>query len=162
MTEFWVINASPVILLAKVGLIEKVSSLPDSFVIPEPESVEIASVHEDAASRWLVNAGRQFVQQAVPELPELSRFDIGSGERSVISWAKAHPEFIAVLDDQEARVAARELGIKVLGTIGVVIRLKKAGLISEIKPHLLQIKSVGGYISDGLLREVLSSAGEEP
>ena len=162
MSESWVINASPVILLAKVGLIENVPSLADSFVIPEPVVTEILSVHDDAAAHWLTSAGKKFVQPSVPELAALSNFDIGLGERSVLSWAKAHSGFTVVLDDREARVAAHQLGLKVLGTVGVVIRLKRAGLISEMKPHLIEIRRVGGYISDELLREVLQSAGEQP
>jgi hypothetical protein len=36
VSESWVINASPVILLAKAGLMERVSSLAETFVVPEP------------------------------------------------------------------------------------------------------------------------------
>jgi predicted nucleic acid-binding protein len=50
----------------------------------------------------------------------------------------------------------------ILGTVGVVLRLKKAGLISEVKPYLLRIKSVGGYIDDALFREAVRRAGEQP
>ena len=52
--------------------------------------------------------------------------------------------------------------VLILGTVGVVLRLKKAGLISEVKPHLLKIKSEGGYIGDELFREALLRAGEQP
>ena len=161
MSKSWVINASPVILLAKAGLIGRVPSLTETFVIPEPVVQEIVGVHgEDAAARWLREAGKPFIRPAVVELPALSGSEIGAGERSVISWAAAHPGFLAVLDDHEARVIAQRLGVKVVGTVGVVLRLKQAGLISEVKSHLQQIKRVGGYISDGLLREALRRAGE--
>lgn len=161
MSESWVINASPVILLAKAGLMERVSLLADPFVIPQPVADEILGVRgEDAAARWLKEMGKPFIRPAVAELTELSGSEIGSGERSVISWAAAHRGFIAVLDDHEARVIAQRLGVRILGTVGVVLRLKQAGLISEAKPHLLHIKKVGGYIGDELLREALRRAGE--
>jgi predicted nucleic acid-binding protein len=162
VSESWVINASPVILLAKAGLMELVASPAEPFVVPEPVADEILGVRgEDAAARWLRENGKPFICPAVAELAELSGSGIGSGERSVISWAAAHRGFIAVLDDREARVIAQRLGIKILGTIGVVLRLKQAGLISEAKPHLMQIKMVGGYIGDELLREALRRAGEQ-
>src|ERR1017187_1697474 len=44
MSEPRVINALPVILLAKAGLMECVSSLAETFVIPEPVADEIFSV----------------------------------------------------------------------------------------------------------------------
>ena len=159
-SEFWVINASPVILLAKVGLIERVPSLAEKFVIPEPVVTEILT-RDDAAARWLNEAGKKFISPAVAELPELSDSEIGMGERSVISFAATHRGFIAVLDDNEARIIAQRLGIKIRGTVGVVLRLKKAGLISEAKSHLLKIKGAGGYISDELLAEALQIAGEK-
>ena len=162
MAESWVINASPVILLAKAGLVERVSSLADRLVVPRPVVEEILRVRDDAAALWLRAAGKQFVQPAVAELTELANSEIGSGERSVISWAAAHRGFIAVLDDREARGMAQRLGINVIGTVGVVLRLKKAGLVSDVKSHLLEIKKVGGFISDELLREALRSAGEQP
>jgi predicted nucleic acid-binding protein len=162
VSESWVINASPVILLAKVGLMELVPSLVESLVIPEPVVLEILSVRdEDAAVRWLTQAGKPFVRTVVAELSVLSGSEIGSGERAVISWAAAHRGFMAVLDDHEARVIAQRLGIRILGTVGVVLRLKAAGLVSEVKPHLLRIRSEGGYISEGLFREALLRAGEQ-
>ena len=162
MSEHWVINASPVILLAKVGLIGFVPSIVSSLVIPQPVVEEITSIRNDAASEWVHGNGRSFIQPAVAELEYLASTEIGEGERSVISWALAHSGFVAVLDDREARNIAQRLGVKVIGTVGVVLRLKKAGSISEVKPHLLKIREMGGYIGEGLFRESLLRAGEQP
>jgi uncharacterized protein len=163
VSDSWVINASPVILLAKAGLMERVSLLPATFVVPEPVVAEIAGArHDDAAARWLNGAGRQFVRPAVAEAPALAGSEIGSGERAVISWAVVHAGFIAVLDDREARIIAQRLGIRVLGTVGVVLRLKLAGQISDVKPHLVKIREAGGFVSDALFRDVLRRAGELP
>jgi hypothetical protein len=41
LSEAWVINASPVILLAKAGLMECVSSLAETFVVPKPVADEL-------------------------------------------------------------------------------------------------------------------------
>jgi predicted nucleic acid-binding protein len=160
--ESWVINASPIILLAKVGLIQHVPQLVETLVIPQPVVEEILSFRDkDAAAIFLEEAGQKFIQPAVAELKHLSSSGIGSGERAVISFATAHSGFIAVLDDLEARMIVHRLGIKTLGTVGVVLRLKKAGLISEAKSYLQQIRKVGGYMSDELFREALRQVGEQ-
>jgi predicted nucleic acid-binding protein len=57
-------------------------------------------------------------------------------------------------------MAAQRLGVKVLGTVGVVLRLKQAGVIPEAKTALLTIRNAGGYVSDALLREALQRVGE--
>jgi len=62
VSESRVINASPVILLAKAGLMERVSSLAETFAVPEPVTDEIFSVRgEDAAARWLKENGKPFI-----------------------------------------------------------------------------------------------------
>jgi predicted nucleic acid-binding protein len=161
VSDAWVINASPVILLAKAGLIEHVSTIANPLVVPQPVVLEINTPRkEDAAVRWLNSRGMQFIRPPAMELPALSDSGIGAGERSVISWAAANREFTAVLDDYEARVAAQRLGVKVLGTVGVVLRLKQSNLIPEAKSALMTIRNVGGYISDALLREALQRVGE--
>lgn len=162
MTEPWVINASPVILLAKVGLIERLPALANPLVIPEPAAREILAARDDAAARWVAGPGQTFVRSAAPELSQFAESGMGPGERAVISWAATHRGFLAVLDDREARLAAMQLGIKILGTVGVVLRLKRAGLIPEARAPLLQIRNAGGYIGEALLREALRSAGEHP
>lgn len=162
MPESWVINASPTILLAKAGLIELVPKLVSEFVIPQPVVLEILNVRgQDAAAQWLNTAGGKFARPAVAEFTTLAGSEIGPGERAVISWAAAHPGFVAVLDDLEARKMAQKLGIKIIGTVGVVLRLKKAGLILEAKTHLQTIRKAGGYISDQLFREALLQVGEK-
>jgi predicted nucleic acid-binding protein len=40
------------------------------------------------------------------------------------------------------------------------LRLKQAGLISEAKTKLQQIRKAGGYMSDDLFREALRQVGE--
>lgn len=161
MAEHWVINASPVILLAKADLIQFVPSVAQTLVVPEPVAAEIQQCREvDAAVKWLEEVGRKFVCAPAREIDQLSNTGIGPAERSVISWAAANPGFVAVLDDSEARIAARRAGIRVIGTVSVILELKRASLIPEIKPHLLEIRRVGGYISDELFQEALRRAGE--
>jgi predicted nucleic acid-binding protein len=163
VAESWVINASPTILLAKAGLMPLVPKLISELVIPEPVVSEILNAGpSDPAAIWFKNHGKPFIRPAVAELPGLAGSGIGIGERAVISWAGTHSGFIAVLDDLEARVTAQRLGIKIIGTVGVILRLKETHLISEAKLNLEKVRAVGGYISDDLFRQALRHAGEKP
>ena len=162
MAEPWVINASPVILLAKAGLIQHVPALAQALVIPEPVAVEIRQCREaDAAVAWINGVGAGFIRPPAPELPGLHKAKVGFGERAVIAWAVANPGFIAVLDDAGARSLALQNGVRLIGTVGVVLKLKKAGIITEAKTHLLRIRQAGGFIGDKLLREALLDVGEQ-
>jgi uncharacterized protein len=154
VAESWVINASPVILLAQAGLISHVPEIADPLVIPEPVAAEIRQSRTiDSAIAWLNQDGKPHISPPVPEIPELRQTRIGLGERAVIS---------CVLDDAEARLFAHRLNVPLLGTVGVILKLKEFRLISEVKSYLMQIRKAGDYIGESLYRQALQCAGEEP
>ncbi len=85
---------------------------------------------------------------------------LGPGERAAIALAfELSADFIA-LDDLSARVAATEFDLTVIGSLGLLVRAKERGLISEVRPLMEGMISHGLYASDELRRLILSVAGE--
>jgi len=66
----------------------------------------------------------------------------------------------AVLDDFEARQCARALGVPVTGTLGVILRAKKSGLIPAARPLLEELLRRGLYLSKDLVEQSLREVGE--
>ena len=59
MPERWVVNASPVILLAKAGVIHLLPSLCDELVVPAGVVAEVEKGNAaDAGRAWLKGEGR--------------------------------------------------------------------------------------------------------
>jgi len=85
---------------------------------------------------------------------------IDNGEASAIILALEIPNSIIIIDDFKGRALAKELGIKVTGTIGIIISAKNKKLIPIIKPILEKIKETNFYISKALENEALSLAEE--
>ena len=56
------------------------------------------------------------------------------GEASVLALAKEHDAHLVIIDEKKAREEARQIGLPVKGTIGVLLEAKKKGLIDAIKP----------------------------
>lgn len=161
MSEAWVINASPIILLGKAGLIGLVPRIAEPLVVPRPVQDEIqAGPATDPGRLWLEASASAFLRPVVPEPREVATADIGAGERSVIAWALANPGYIAVLDDLASRRLATKMGAKTIGTVGVLLRLKRAQLIPEVRAPLLLIRQAGGHIGEDLFQRALSEAGE--
>ena len=52
------------------------------------------------------------------------------------------------------------MGIKYTGTLGIIVKAKKLGLIPSVIPILDKINTTNFRISDELLKMVLSEAGE--
>ncbi len=93
--------------------------------------------------------------------PLILSWDLGRGETEVISWAYLNRDYEAILDDRAARNCASSLGIRVRGTIGIILLAKKEGALPQAKPLLNQITESGLRISPELLRAAYRLADEE-
>jgi predicted nucleic acid-binding protein len=96
-------------------------------------------------------------QDAVDVLPPNR---LGTGERAVIAHAHVHQGCIAGLDDLQARRLAEGLGLAVVGTPGVLLRAKRASLISTVRPLLDALNAQGFRLEPNLYQGVLNLAGE--
>jgi predicted nucleic acid-binding protein len=80
MAERWVVNASPLIVLAKVGHAHLLSALTDEIAVPQTVVDEInAGPADDPARAWLPDNPLPVV--AISRAPaELLAWDLGAGE----------------------------------------------------------------------------------
>lgn len=163
MTERWIINASPLIVLAKVKQTTLLSDLTDEAVIPRIVVDEImAGPDDDPARIWLARQ-KQLAIVDVPDIPaELSAWDLGAGETAVMAYALAQPGWTAILDDNAARKCARSFGIAVKGTLAVIILAKQKNLIPSAAEIIRQLQSHNYHIQDSVVREALArTVGEQ-
>lgn len=64
MNRKWVTNASPLILLGKIGRIVWLESLSKELVIPDGVAVEVrAGIESDAAANWIANSGSIYIRE---------------------------------------------------------------------------------------------------
>lgn len=84
---------------------------------------------------------------------------VGKGEAEAIALA-VERQWLLILDDRKARRWARSLGLRVCGTVGVLLRAKRQGLIEAVKPLLEALKAAGFRLSQELEEEALHLAGE--
>lgn len=161
MRNSWVVNASPLILLAKVGRLDLLSDLADKLVIPAAVAAEIlAGPVADPAGQWLRGDGAPWIRADAPLDPAVAAWDLGAGETAVLNWACQQRDFEAILDDRAARKCALIQRIPYRGTIGVILAAKKQGLIPAAKPVCDQVVQAGLLIDRNVLQGALSLAGE--
>lgn len=84
---------------------------------------------------------------------------LGGGESEAIALAQ-EVDALAILDDRRARRAARQLGLRVKGTVGLLAQAKQEGVIPLLKPILNALEANGFFMSDELKEEALRLAGE--
>ena len=161
MADRWVVNASPVILLGKAGVLHLLPALCDELVVPAGVVAEVQQGRlADAGRTWLAGEGGKFVRPAPPLHLSLAAWSGGAGEAEVISWALAHPGFVAVLDDRAARRLATRQGVAIVGSLRLIVRAKERGLISRARPALEKLRGSGAYVSDELIDRAIMLAGE--
>jgi predicted nucleic acid-binding protein len=65
-----------------------------------------------------------------------------------------------VLDERLARQHARRLGLRLTGTLGVLVKAKQGGLIPAVAPLVADLRRGGIWLSDALVEEALRLADE--
>lgn len=85
---------------------------------------------------------------------------VDDGEAEAIALALEIGNVFAILDDLAARRVATQLGLKIIGTVGVLLRAKQQGIISEIRPLLIALNQADFRISGALVCRALEIAGE--
>jgi predicted nucleic acid-binding protein len=157
----WVVNASPLICLGKLGHLDWLDQLTNELVIPFTVAREIENgPPEDAARRWLETAGALHVRAMDRIDSEIAAWDLGAGESAVLTWARCHPGFSAILDDRAARRCADVFDVAVCGTVGILMRAKRAELTPSLASVLDAAAKAGLYVSPAVRREALRLVGE--
>lgn len=156
-----VVNSSPLITLFNSGQAELLPRLFSEILVPDAVWREVAEGgHQDIAAKAIHST--HWIKRCPPALPDpvVMAWDAGPGETAVISLARTTSNLRAVVDDDYARRCAQALGVKTLGTCGVILLAKRRGIIPSVKPALDALRSAGLWLSDSLVRTILIEAGE--
>ena len=86
--------------------------------------------------------------------------DLDLGEAEVIALAQEQDADLVIMDERFARRHARRLGLRLTGTLGVLLRAKERGFVSKIEPLIAELQHGGIRLSDAVVEEVLRLAGE--
>ena len=99
-----------------------------------------------------------------PVLTDLVRqllIHLDAGESEAIALAEELRADYRLTDDGKARKVAHSLGLRVTGSIGVLIQAKALGIAAEVKPLLDQLIVKSGYwISKNLYDAILKNVNE--
>ena len=102
------------------------------------------------------------VHPAIPETDEmirsLSRL-LDPGEAQAIKLALMYRS-VLLIDEKSGRSTARSLGIPVTGSLVVLLKAKKTGVIPSVKSVVEQLQLHNYRYSKALIAQLLENAGE--
>ena len=161
MDRALVVNASPLILLARIDRLDLLTSLAKLLVLPEAviREIQAGSHRDETADR--VKSLPSVLQVADRPLPDRIRlWDLGAGESQVLAHGLERPGAEVVLDDLAARRCARSLSLSMIGTLGVVILCRHRGVISAARPVIEMLREAGLRLKPALMEKALAKVGE--
>ncbi len=151
-------DAGPLIYLAGAGHLDILPMLYSEVVVPRIvfEEIVIAGAGLTGAEE-VKHASWLRIEDAPVEPSLLSVLD--PGEAAAIPLAeRLGAELLA--DDARAREVAKQRGLLVVGTFGVLLVAKKKGLVREVGPIIMSMEALGMFVSAPLRDVVLRIAGE--
>jgi len=91
-------------------------------------------------------------------------FQIDRGEASALMLARhllaRAGQPLLLIDDQRGRAAAHHLRLTTIGTAGVLLLARRTGLLPAVAPVLRALRQEGYFLSDSLVEQILTQAGE--
>lgn len=154
-------NTSPLQYFHQVGQLDLLHRLVGALIAPTAVAAELAEgrqrgvdVPDLNAIPWILL--REPRSQAVLSLMT----DLGPGETAVLALALESPDAVVVLDDGLARRHAERLGLRLTGTLGLLVDPKRASYVDAVAPLLDALQSLSFRLDPATRSAVLRLAGE--
>jgi len=160
-SKVFILDASPIILLGKAGLLKIISSLASLWIVPDGVIAEIEAKRPIDSYITDLETNSKVSKEAIDVLnPVITTWDLGRGETEVLSLAMQLTDAKAVLDDLQARKCAALLQIPLIGSIGLMVMAKRNGYIDDVKPEFEKLVKAGMHIDAKVLDEIYKRIGE--
>jgi len=151
MQKVIVSDTSCLILLDKIDELELLKKLFGQITVTH----EIASEFRKELPEWFkIESPINVVYQKILEA------SLDRGEASAIAFAIEQSDCLLIIDDYKGRKFAEQLGIKITGTLGVIVLAKLNGYINSVKPLLAKIKATDFRLEPDLEKSILKNSGE--
>ena len=155
-----VVNASPLIYLGRTDSLHLIESSARKVCVPDVVVGEIRAGQNEPAAQAIDRCAWLEVVSVDTIPPHIVAWNLGAGEAAVLAWALTNAGTRAVIDDREGRRCAAQLGIKVVGTIGLVLAAKRQGLVPAARPAIEALIASGLYLSEEIVDRALALVGE--
>ncbi len=151
MQRIIIADTSCLILLHKIGELELLNKLFGKVTVTQ----EIADEFNQELPDWF--EVKQPINKTYQKILEAS---LDKGEASALAFAIEQTSCLLIMDDLKGRKYAEQLGLKITGTLGILIDAKLSGCLISVRSTLQKIKETDFRIIADLERKALEKSGE--
>jgi predicted nucleic acid-binding protein len=158
-----VCNSTPLIGLAAIGRFDLLHAIFGRIVIAPAVwtetvtqgRIEGGARREVESAKWI---DRIEVTDQLAVRVLLDELDHGEAETIVLAL-ELGAEWV-VMDERKGRRKLEQLGIPKVGTLGILLKGRQAGLIPMLRPEINRLRASGFSVSDSVVSSILAAAGE--
>ncbi len=157
-----VADSSPLIYLSVLGRLEVLRGLYGTILVPRAVYDEVVVAGEgEPGSREVASAGWIDVRDVViDESWAALEARLDPGEAAAIVLALKVGADLLVVDDRAGRREATAAGLRIHGTLGVLVEARRSGLLQALRPEIDALVAAGFRVSERARVEVLALVGE--
>lgn len=152
-------NTTPFIALASIQRLDLLPLLFGQIHVTEEVIEECAvggpiSVTPLGELPWIIPCSSP-LQPAPHILLELDK-----GEKTTLLAAIAEQADLILMDEKIGRNMAEYLGLKVSGTLGILLSARKAGMLASFRDEAMRMRAQGIFFNTGLIDRLAATVGE--
>lgn len=157
-----IVNTAPLIFLSKIERLDLLRIGAEVVYAPATVLSELKAVQDEAVMAVQAILGTWLLDKACsqPNLLTIAGQALDPGEAEVVALALELGTKDVVLDDLDARRFARRSGLQPIGTLGLLLAAKRAGIIPAVSPEIDALRKAGFHSSNALVTRILAEAEE--
>lgn len=152
-------NTTPIIALSSI---QQLDLLPELFghihlvneVVDECEMGGAIAVPSLRGLNWLT------IVDSTPVSRSSILLELDKGEKHTLDMAEKYQADWVLIDEKIGRNMAEYLGLRVTGTLGILLKAKQQGLISSFLECVNTMQSHGIYYHPDLIKKLLIQIGD--
>jgi len=150
-------DSSALIALAVIDKLDLLDTLFGKVYVPRAVYDEV-SEQSKSESKKLATYCKDKVLDITSDVNLNITLGLGESE-AIILYKEKHADYL-LCDDKKAKKFARNFGVNVIGSLGILLKAKEKKLIAELTPFIENLKLSQIFIDDKTCGLVLKMAGE--
>ncbi len=154
-------NTTPILSLLKINKLSVLRDLYGEIYIPFAVYEEIENGKDKSYYQNLKNIDWIKIQKIKSESSRFYFMDLDKGEAEVLILANEMGADLVIIDEVLGRRYAKKMELNLTGTLGILLKAKQKGLLSQIQNLLIELQEKGSWFNPQLIEKVLQLANEK-